>query len=364
MQPYAIYVPPGPAPPGGWPLTLLLHSLASNYNQFLSNRNQSQFGRRGRGSIVITPAGRGPDGWYWDWAGADTFEVWADVARHFRLDPDRTAITGYSMGGYATWKLASQYPDLFAAAQPTVGPTVLGTEYLGVTPPDAGEGTNTIHQLASLRHVPFLIWVAGGDEIVPAAGTLPNADELDRLGYRYEYDVFAPAEHLTLAINDEFGPAARWLGDRKVVRDPSRVTYAYDPEMDLPGDGSAGGHAYWLSALRLRQASGAPPIGTVDARSSGFGRGEPAATPAGPTSGMLPPGNLGVLAYAGRARSWSQPARRTPADRLEISATNVASVTVDMRRARLTCAAAIDVHSDGPIDVVLAGCDRTVRGSA
>ncbi len=126
LQPYAIYVPHKPVPPQGYGLTLLLHSLGAGYNQFSDNRNQSQLGERGPGSIVITPEGRGPDGWYWGHAGADTFEVWADVARHYRLDRNWTAISGYSMGGYGTYKFATQYPDLFARANPVVGPPGLG----------------------------------------------------------------------------------------------------------------------------------------------------------------------------------------------------------------------------------------------
>ena len=35
----------------------------------------------------MTPLGRGPDGWYTDEAEVDFFEVWADLARRFRLDP-------------------------------------------------------------------------------------------------------------------------------------------------------------------------------------------------------------------------------------------------------------------------------------
>jgi pimeloyl-ACP methyl ester carboxylesterase len=366
LQPYAIYVPPGRPPRGGWGLTLLLHSLSSNYNQFLSVRNQAQFGQRGRGSIVITPEGRGPDGWYYDWAGADTFEVWSDVARRLPLDPAHTVIAGYSMGGYATWKFATQYPDLFAAGQPTVGPTVLGTEYLGTSPPTAGESTNTIHQLASLRNVPFLIWVASSDEIVPTAGTLPNAQAMDTLGYRYEYDAFAPAEHLTLAIDDQFAPAASFLDDARVKLDPAHVTYAYNPTMDFAADGTAAGHAYWISRLRLRDTSGDPPIGTIDARSSGFGRGDPAPAATTATAGMLPPGNLGVLAYAGRAKSWGPPPRTRVADRLDVTATNLAAATVDPRRARIDCAATVHVKSDGPFTLTLAGCGRRVRtrGSA
>src|SRR6185312_6071712 len=126
LQPYAIYVPRTAPPSSGYGMTLLLHSLGANYNQYLSTRNQSQIGERGPGSIVITPEGRGPDGWYYDYAGADTFEVWADVAAHYKLDPDWTSISGYSMGGYGTYKFATQYPDLFAKGQPVVGPPGLG----------------------------------------------------------------------------------------------------------------------------------------------------------------------------------------------------------------------------------------------
>jgi pimeloyl-ACP methyl ester carboxylesterase len=356
LQPYAIYIPRKHAPAGGYGLTLLLHSLSSNYNQFLSDNNQSQFGERGGGSIVITPEGRGPDGWYYDWAGADTFEVWADVARHYRLDPAHTVITGYSMGGYATWKFATQYPDLFAAGQPTVGPTVLGTEYVGATPPAAGESTNTIHQLASLRNIPFLIWVASSDEIVPTAGTITNARQMDSLGYRYEYDAFAPAEHLTLAINDQYAPAASFLDDATVDLDPPHVTYAYNPSMDFAADGTAAGHAYWLSGIQLRDPGGSPPIGTLDVRSEGFGVGDPVASPTIPTAGALPPGNLGVLAYGGTRKTWGPVPAAPIEDQLDIKATNVAAVTIDPHRARVDCGARLNVATDGPLTVTLTGC--------
>src|SRR5205823_1285645 len=149
LQPYAIYVPSGPMPRQGYGMTLLLHSLSTNYNQYLGSRNQSQFGDRAGGSIVITPESRGPDGFYDSYAGADVFEVWADVARRYRLDPDWSVITGYSMGGLGTFKLAEQFPDLFAKAQPTVG--FSGDDNL----------------VASLRNIPFLMWNSLVDELVP-----------------------------------------------------------------------------------------------------------------------------------------------------------------------------------------------------
>ena len=48
--------------------------------------------------------------------------MWADMAARYTLDPEWTAISGYSMGGYATYKLGTQFPDLFAKGQPVVGP--------------------------------------------------------------------------------------------------------------------------------------------------------------------------------------------------------------------------------------------------
>ncbi|HSS39938.1 MAG TPA: hypothetical protein VLT58_14320, partial [Polyangia bacterium] len=233
LLPYAIYVPSGAQPSGGWGATLLLHSLSANYNQFAGSKNQSQFAARGGGSIVFTPSGRGPDGWYYDHAGADTFEVWADVAAHYRLDPSFTDIAGYSMGGYGTYKFASQFPDLFARAQPTVGPPGLGIWVPPGEPQPGGNQSLTQRMLGSVRNVPFLIWNETTDELVPIAGVLEQVKRLDELGYRYIFDQFQAGEHLTLAINDEYEPAAAFLGTEAVNRNPAHVTYLYNPTMDF-----------------------------------------------------------------------------------------------------------------------------------
>src|SRR5215213_6212713 len=166
LQPYALYVP-GKRGPNGYGMTLALHSLGANYNQFSGSRNQSQWGERGPGSLILTPAGRGPDGWYYDHAGADTFEAWADVARHYPLDPDFTSIGGYSMGGYGTYKFATQFPDLFARAQPTVGPPGLGVAPTPENPQPGGRSSSTFPMLPSLRNLPIQMWVAVGDQLVP-----------------------------------------------------------------------------------------------------------------------------------------------------------------------------------------------------
>ena len=346
LQPYAIYVPRARAGTR-FQLTLLLHSLTANYNQFSGSRNAEQFAARDRPSIVITPEGRGPDGFYRAAAGADTFEVWADVARRYRLDPARTSIAGYSMGGFGTFKLAAQFPDLFARAQPTVGALDVPSE-----------------MVASLRWIPFLMWNARSDELVPPALFARAADALAGNGYRYRLSTFVPADplpptptphHTMLAANDWFEPAARFLGTATVLRDPPRVTYVRNPEIDFPRYRTTADHAYWVSRIRLRDAA---QLGTVDVRSDGFGVGDARArTTTG--AGRLTGGTFGPRAYTSRATTWGAAPRTRARDRLEVTAGNVASLTIDARRARVTCGARIVIRSVGggaPPRVRLVNC--------
>src|SRR3954447_24848516 len=244
LQPYAIYIPKAARPARGYGMTLLLHSLSANYNQYFGSRNQSQFGERAAPSIVITPESRGPDESYENYGAADVFDVWADVARRYKLDPDVTVTTGYSMGGVGSFKLGSQFPDLFARAQPTVG---------FETNPDV---------LASLRNVPVLMWNNDGDELANDVLYNSTAAKLDSLGYRYEIDAFRPCanpacsplfpNHLQLAVNDQYQPAADFLGRATVERNPSHVTYVLDEARNHAKLRLVGVHAYWVSGLKLR----------------------------------------------------------------------------------------------------------------
>ena len=361
LEPYAIFVPRGPVPSGGFGMTLLIHSLSANYNQYEGTRNQAQFALRQIPSIVITPEARGPDQFYEGLGAADTFEVWADVARRYRLDPSYTEITGYSMGGIGTFKLAAQFPDLFARAQPTVG----------------DEANNDV--IASLRNIPVLMWNNSGDELVNPALFEPTANALDKDGYRYELDVYEPCpaspnpqlcsplfpDHLELAVNDWYAPAASFLGTAMVDRNPSHVTYVVDGERDRAALGIVGDHAYWVSALKLRSsshtASNGDPEGEIDAVSHGFGTGDATASATQTSTGTLSGGNLGDLRYLSSAKTWGAAPAQPVSDKLEITATNISTATIDPKRARLDCHAQVSAGTDGPLTVILSGCGRTLH---
>src|SRR5215211_2190493 len=350
LQPYAIYVPRKRRPSTGWGMTLLLHSLSANYNQYLGSRNMSQFGERDGGSLVITPEARGPDENYENYGAADVFEVWADVARRYRLNPAWAVSTGYSMGGVGSFKLGSQFPDLFARIQPTVG----------------FENNNDV--LASLRNVPVLMWNNHGDELVNDAFFNATAAKLDSLGYRYELDAFQPCahpacsplfpNHLQLAINDQYAPAAEFLGEARVERNPPHATYVVDPTRAHPHLRLAGDHPSWVSGIRPRSGTEAQ----LDARSHGFGTGDPVASPLTQVgAGTLNGGNLGTLAYEGRSKGWGPAPSAPRGNEIDVSARNVSAAAIHVGRAQVGCDVKLNVSSDGPVDISLPRCNRTVH---
>jgi len=94
-----------------------LHSLVLGQNQFaaIDPRLLHQV-CDDRDSVVVTPLARGPSCWYFDEGELDVWEVWARVAEQLGTDPNRTVVSGYSMGGYAAYKLGLTYPEVFAQA--------------------------------------------------------------------------------------------------------------------------------------------------------------------------------------------------------------------------------------------------------
>jgi hypothetical protein len=82
-------------------------------------------------------------------------------------------------------------------------------------------------------------------------------------------------EASTAAAPDQYAPAADFLGTDTVDRNPHHVTYVVNPGMDFRNVKTVADHAYWLSGLELRDATGQAPLGEVDALSRGFGVPDP-----------------------------------------------------------------------------------------
>ena len=137
------------------------------------------------------------------------------------------------------------------------------------------------------------------------------------------------------------------------------MSYVVNPTMDFRSAGTVADHAYWLSGLELRNAGGEAPVGKVDARSEGFGVGDPPAGETQHTAGVLTGGNNAAMPYTEQSKAWGKAPKAPRRNILHLDAENLSRVVVHPKRAKLGCDARLRVTTDGPVDLRLAGCHRT-----
>lgn len=359
VQPYAAYVPTTYRPGSPTPVTWMLHSLGVNHNQYGAlNPKFIQDSCEKRHSICATTLGRGPDGWYFDEAEVDFWQVWHALATSFDLDPERTVLSGYSMGGWAGYKLGLAYPDLFAKTVVIAGPQVCGIRLeSGVVQP-AGPGRCTDDGLSApllgnARWLPYYIGQGAGDELVPVTGVEQQVHDLDALGYRYRYEQFPSQDHLVWATEDLFASPAANMGGLSRTHDPGRITYSWFPNLSRDDLGIGPTGVYWIRGLHARdQRPGR--LASLDVTSSA--RPDPAVTPAR-TSGPLVTSDTPPLAGTFQELAWQLGARPTAQSTITAQLTNVSILSYRLGRAGIAPGqrATLSFASDGPVQLGLSG---------
>ena len=136
-MPYRLFVPPGYDKRTKYPLVLWLHGGAGRGTDNLKQIS----GGNTIGSHVWTRAANQakhpcfvvapqcPD--EASWSTFDTvipgrqlemvLELLQELQKTYSLDPKRFYVTGQSLGGFGTWAIVSQHPEMFAAAMPVCG---------------------------------------------------------------------------------------------------------------------------------------------------------------------------------------------------------------------------------------------------
>ncbi|OBI77609.1 alpha/beta hydrolase-fold protein [Mycobacterium sp. E740] len=368
VQPYSVCLPSTYAPGRALPLTLLLHSLALGQNQFaaIDPRLLHQI-CEDRESVVVTPLARGPSCWYFDEGELDVWEVWARVAEQLGTDPNRTVVSGYSMGGYAAYKFGLTYPQVFAQAVVLAGPPVCGVRLLpNVDVPGnldfdshcAREG-DTWELLPNARWLPFVIAHGVLDQLVPITSVLSQVLELDRLGYRYRFCVYPFEDHITWLLDDEFDDAIAHMGTGLRQGDPGHITYSWYPQLVRPDLGIGPHRVWWLSNLVADAdfASRRGAVASVNARS--YAHPDPSRT-IRRHRGVEPDLDLSPGLYTELV--WRTGAPVDPIPFLTLKLTGVAGITVDVARAGLAAlhTSTIDVSTDTPARVELAALPTDV----
>ena len=364
LQPYSVYVPATAQPQDGYGLVVNLHGANSNHNHFEGAGTEpplsvwKMLAEDGHPSIMMMPNARGMTYCYFGLAGADVFEAWADVAAHYRLDPRHALLSGSSMGGFGTYKLGTQFPDLFKALLPNIAPEICSIpeagSTLGVHTGAAGIGD----AFASLRNVPVLASSGLDDPLVNVALTSRSAGRFDQLGYRYDFWHFQstnPGEghaEYRQFVRDEF----RALNRSAVVvdRDPRRVTYVLNGLVTDDRYGLRSDHAYWVSGLQLADDGVNPPLGTIDVTSGAIPARAQQALPTENATGLL---FNGARAYKRQSRRWRSGDPEPISDAFAMRAVNLQTAELDVRRMRLPEFGTIDatVQADAALELRLRG---------
>lgn len=123
VQPYRLFVPAKYDAKQKWPLIVALHGMGGDENSFFNGyaRGSIKDEAEQRGYLIVCPKGRGPASMYLGAAERDVLDVLKETRRQFNIDENRIYLMGHSMGGYGTWSVAVNNPDLFAALAPISG---------------------------------------------------------------------------------------------------------------------------------------------------------------------------------------------------------------------------------------------------
>jgi predicted esterase len=124
VQPYGLVVPASfhAGDAKAHRLDVWLHGRDNNLTElkFISDRQRSYGEFTPVDAFVLHPYGRYCNAF--KFAGeTDVFEAMEHVKQSYRIDNQRIALRGFSMGGAGVWHLAAHHPDVWAVASPGAG---------------------------------------------------------------------------------------------------------------------------------------------------------------------------------------------------------------------------------------------------
>ncbi|MDK3255980.1 hypothetical protein [Blastococcus capsensis] len=342
-QPYGVYVPAS-VTSGSYGLQMEWHgSNQGMVAQINQPGMQQRFGEE-LGRLLVTPEARGPNGYGSDVSERDLLDVMADVQQALPVDPDRVFSSGYSQGGYITFRMAMLFPDRFAGFTgwvPFTGNDTNGTPVEGTVDVTAGAVGNMIDFAGNARHVPGSMLFGAADELVQAPSAEAMRAAFADAGGSYRWWQHTAADHFTFILHDDWRKEAAYSASQRLVHDPARVTFRTATFLDAPEYGIRHDAAYWVSGIRPRTEQYAD----TDLTSSGCGIPVVTATP-------IPGAGPDPVPYVQDGRDVTV-TRGPAAARLEGTLANVAELQVDTQRTCLTGAFTYELTSDGPATLTL-----------
>ena len=233
--------------------------------EMLANRLRDE----GVEAVIAKPCGRGPGSVYQGPGEVDFWEAVEALCGIFPIDRERISVTGGSMGGAATWYLASHYPDRLAAAAPFCGycdyrlwtkPGGLIMRTMSWEEP-SWVARGAAFRVGNLRHIALRIthgeWDIGIGGGVPVEHSRQMSRMLAEAGIAHEYEEVPKCGH-GCSPPERLVPAMKWMADQRLVRDPEHIT--------LTVHGLRHSRSHWVTVEQMEAYGEAA---TVDAKVGG-----------------------------------------------------------------------------------------------
>ncbi|GAA3402222.1 alpha/beta hydrolase-fold protein [Paenibacillus hodogayensis] len=161
-----------------WPLLLFLHGSGERGDNLdkVKIHGIPKIAEKNPGFPFIALSPQCPQGSNWSREQETVIVLLERITQSFRVDPKRIYLTGLSMGGYGTWRLACDYPDKFAAIAPVCG---------------GGEP----YRAKSLVHLPIWAFHGAKDSVVSIRESENMVNPIQALGGNAKLTVYPDTDH-------------------------------------------------------------------------------------------------------------------------------------------------------------------------
>lgn len=204
---YQVYVPSDYTAQTQWPVIISLHGNGDQGSDGMYQTNAA-FAvriRDNRGpfpAIVVFPQGKVGTRWLYPEMQELVLAELDRTIAEFRIDTTRVYLTGYSMGATGSYRLASKWPDRFAALVTVAGRVEPGAGYSAIeTATDRRTNAfvmapDPFAALATgIRHIPIRIFHGDADSLVPVTQSRQLVSALRHAGADVRYTELPGVTH-------------------------------------------------------------------------------------------------------------------------------------------------------------------------
>jgi predicted peptidase len=180
---YWLYLPQGYAEQADkeWPLVLFLHGAGERGTDLekVKVHGIPKLVAQGQEFPFIAVSPQCPEGIWWDHTSMQQalLALLASIREEYRVDSHRIYLTGLSMGGFGSWALATEAPDLFAAVAPICG------------------GGQPHRAKRLLSEIPIWIFHGGKDTVVDPQLSRDMYEALKSVGADVKLTIYPDAGH-------------------------------------------------------------------------------------------------------------------------------------------------------------------------